>query len=185
MILLSIKNLSNETNEHELARLFSRCGIVSSIQLTLGAPHSRYPASGKLKMQGHDTAKVISALDGYLLRGKLMQVSALSGIDAPDPPLCDETPGSTPVTIDHTVNHRYQPFCVNSVEKINDPALGSTESWYRYVIKSGKSCITGMHRGTLVEVREFAEDCAEAFNQRNNAKGSRSNTWSSRNKKSP
>jgi hypothetical protein len=31
MILLSIENLSNETNEQEITRLFSRCGKVSSI----------------------------------------------------------------------------------------------------------------------------------------------------------
>ncbi len=183
MILLSIENLSNETNEHELARLFSRFGKVISIQMTLGAPHSRYPASGTLKMQGHDASNVVSALDGYLLRGMMMQVSAFSGTDAPNPAHSGETPGLTPATIDYSDNYQHQPFHVYSVEKADDPALGTTENWHRYVIKSGKSCITGMHRGTLVEVRDFAEDCAEAFNQRNSSKGKSPTKWSSRNKK--
>ena len=183
MILLSIENLSNETDEHELTRLFSRCGKVSSIQLTLGAPHSRYPASGTLKMQGRDAAKVVSALDGYLLRGMVMQVSELSGTRDPEPPLPAKTLELTQVTPAHPHSYHHQPFRVNSVEKVNDPAFGSAGSWYRYTIRSGKSCITGMHRGTLVEVREFAEDCAEAFNQRNSSKGRSPNTWSSRSKK--
>ena len=183
MILLSIQNLSNETNEQELARLFSSCGKVSSIQLILGASHSRYPASGLIKMQGHDAAKVISVFDGYLLRGMVMQVSELSGSDDAKPPIADTSRESTPVTTDHTEDYLHQPFRVISVEKAKDPALGTTGSWYRYIIKSGKSCITGLHRGTLVEVRAFAENCAEAFNLRNRSKGRKSITWSSRSKK--
>ena len=183
MILLSIQNLSNETNEQEIARLFSRCGKVSSIQLTLGAPHSRCPASGLIKMQCHDAAEVISVFDGYLLRGMVMQVSELSSNDDREPPISAGSLESAPVTTDHPDDYLYQPFRVVSVEKANDPALGMTGGWYQYIIKSGKSCITGLHRGTLVEVREFAEDCAEAFNLRNSSKGRRSITWSSRSKK--
>jgi RNA recognition motif-containing protein len=183
MILISIENLSNETNEHELARLFSRYGKVSSIHLTLGAPHSRYPASGTLKMQGHDATKVVSALDGYLLRGMIMQVSELSGSDHSAPPISAETLQFHPVATGYPEGYLHQPFHVNSVEIVNDPALGTAESWHRYEIKNGKSRITGMHRGSLAEVREFAEDCAEAFNQRNSSKGKSTTKWSSRNKK--
>jgi RNA recognition motif-containing protein len=183
MILLSIENLSNETNEQEIARLFACCGKVSSIRLTLGAPHSRYPASGLIKMQGHDATKVISTLDGYLLRGRVMQVSELSDTDDSEPPLSADSLESTPVTSDHSDDYRHQPYRVISVEKVKDPVLGTTASWCQYIIKSGKSCITGLHRGTLVEVREYAEHSAEAFNLRNSSKGRRSITWSSRSKK--
>jgi hypothetical protein len=183
MILLSIENLSNETNEQEITRLFSRCGKVSSIQLTLGAPHSRYPASGKIKMQGHDAAKVVSAFDGYLLRGMVMQVSELSDTDDTAPSNAVDLLVVAPVTIDHSDDYLHQPFRVISVEKTKDPVLGTTGSWYQYMIKSGQSCITGLHRGTLVEVREFAEDCAKSFNLRNSSKGRRSITWPSRSKK--
>ena len=183
MILLSIQNLSNETNEQEMARLFSCCGKVSSIQLTLGAPHSRSPAWGLIKMQGYDAAKVISVFDGYLLRGLVMQVSELSSDDDTEPPISTDLTVSTPITTDHPENYLHQPFRVVSVEKADDPALGAAGCWYQYIIKSGNSCITGLHRGTLVEVREFAENCADAFNLRNSSKGRRSMTWSSRSKK--
>jgi RNA recognition motif-containing protein len=183
MILLSIENLSNETNEQEIARLFSRCGKVSSVQLTLGAPHSRYTASGLIKMQGKDAAKVITAFDGYLLRGMVLRVSELSDTDDTEPAISADSSKSTPVTPDDRDDNPHQPFRVISVEKANDPALGPTGSWHRYVIQSGKSCITGLHRGTLLEVRNFAEDCATAFNLRNSSKGRRSITWSSRSKK--
>jgi hypothetical protein len=134
-------------------------------------------------MQGHDAEKVISAFDGYLLKGMVMQVSELSVNDDTAPPISADSRESTPVTTNHPDDDLNQPFRVVSVEKSNDPALGTTGGWYQYIIKSGKSCITGLHRGTLAEVKEFAEDCAEAFNMRNSSKGRRSITWSSRSRK--
>jgi hypothetical protein len=134
-------------------------------------------------MQGYDAAKVISTLDGYLLRGMVMQVSELPGTDDTESPVSADTLESTSVTADHPDDYLHQTFRVISVEKAEDPALGTAGGWCRYIIKSGQSCITGLHRGTLVEVREFAEECAEAFNLRNSSKGRKSITWSSRSKK--
>ncbi|MGA7981421.1 MAG: hypothetical protein WCA32_14525 [Chromatiaceae bacterium] len=38
--------------------------------------------------------------------------------------------------------------------------------WYRYVLSSGSAQITGLHRGTLEEVTDYARGCAEGFNFR-------------------
>ena len=57
-------------------------------------------------------------------------------------------------------------YQVASVEKTNGPAGAEGDDWYRYVLASGPSKITGFHRGSLEEVTEYATDCAAAFNMR-------------------
>ena len=90
---------------------------------------------------------------------------------------------STQLPTDASGNNLHQVYRVVSVHKTTGPAMGKPDYWYRYLIVGGKSRITGLHRGTLAEVTEYAEECAEAFNLRSMATNVRSSTWSSRNKK--
>jgi hypothetical protein len=62
---------------------------------------------------------------------------------------------------------------VASVERAElDGAQG--QEWYRYVLASGRSVITGFRRGGLDEVTEYAQSCADAFNLRSlTGKGSK------------
>lgn len=182
MILLAIENLSNEVDEQEIEKLFSRHGKVRSIKLQLCAPRSRSPSSGLIELQGNDATSVISALDGSLFGGMVLRVTEARGADQTDMPAADSIEPAKPSTTDSN-NYLHQPFRVVSVKQVTDPELGPAEDWFRYTLQSGKSCITGLHRGTLGEVTEFAEECAEAFNLRNQSKGRRSITWSSRTKK--
>jgi hypothetical protein len=62
------------------------------------------------------------------------------------------------------IRHLYE---VSSVERADIPGDGKGKDWYRYVLSSGRSMITGFHRGSLEEVMEYATGCAEAFNLRN------------------
>ncbi len=62
------------------------------------------------------------------------------------------------------IRHLYE---VSSVELADIPDDGKGMHWYRYVLSSGRSVITGFHRGSLEEVQEYAAGCAEAFNLRN------------------
>ena len=59
--------------------------------------------------------------------------------------------------------HRYE---VVSVEKAVMPTGTDGNDWYRYVLSSGRSRITGFHRGSLDEVKEYASNCVEEFNLR-------------------
>jgi hypothetical protein len=90
---------------------------------------------------------------------------------------------STQLPVDASSDKLHKGYRVVSVHKTTDPALGKPDCWYRYTIVGGKSRITGLHRGTLAEVTEYAEECAEAFNLRSMATNARAVTWSSRNKK--
>lgn len=58
-------------------------------------------------------------------------------------------------------------FEVTCVEKATMPTGTGGDDWYRYVLASGRSQITGYHRGTREEVSAYAETCAEEFNVRN------------------
>ena len=71
-------------------------------------------------------------------------------------------------------------YQVISVEK-SDPPVGIEDgSWYRYVIALEGEKIIGNRRGTLKQVREYAEESAENLSSRV-ARGTSS--WSSRKKK--
>ena len=57
-------------------------------------------------------------------------------------------------------------YVVVSVEPCQGPADDEGADWCRYVLSCGSSRITGLHRGTLDEVRAFAASAAEDFNAR-------------------
>jgi hypothetical protein len=70
---------------------------------------------------------------------------------------------------------------VASVEKVAMPEGGEGNDWHRYVLTSGRSRITGLHRGTLEEVTAYARGCAEEFNLRSaTGKGSAAGTYTRR-----
>lgn len=83
-----------------------------------------------------------------------------------------ETPlVSTPTD---TIRH----YHVESVDKANSPPEGSDGDWYCYVLKGGRAPITGLRRGTLIEVTEHAKRCARDLNDRSN--GKRLSSWAPR-----
>jgi hypothetical protein len=87
-----------------------------------------------------------------------------------------------PTVINTAVNQissiQYQ---VASVDKITSPPNGGDGDWYRYVLTGGRCPITGLRRGTLLEVTEHARRCAKDLNDRSN--GKRLSAWSPRRSK--
>ncbi len=71
-------------------------------------------------------------------------------------------------------------YQVVSVEKTDPPVGIEDGSWYRYVIALEGEKIVGNRRGTLQQVREYAEESALNLSSRV-ARGTSS--WSSRKKK--
>ena len=57
-------------------------------------------------------------------------------------------------------------FRVALVEKAAVPQGAEGEDWYRYVLESGYSAITGWRRGSLQEIMQHAILCAEELNAR-------------------
>lgn len=102
------------------------------------------------------------------------------GDAAANSPAAGTAPASS---IDSPAKQVNKVYHVVSVHKATDPQLGRPEDWCCYTIESGKSRIAGLHRGSVAEVTEYAEECARAFSSRSMAKSANSLTWSSRNKK--
>jgi hypothetical protein len=90
---------------------------------------------------------------------------------------------STQLPADASSDNLHKGYRVVSVQKTSDRALGKPDDWYCYTIIGGKSRIKGLRRGTLAEVTEYADECAEAISTRSMAATARALTWSSRNKK--
>ncbi|MHB8535025.1 MAG: hypothetical protein ACYDBW_06210 [Sulfuricaulis sp.] len=61
---------------------------------------------------------------------------------------------------------RLRPFKVASVEKTTAPDGGEGQDWYRYVLDSGRSTISGHRRGSRKDVHAYATQCAEQLNAR-------------------
>ncbi len=60
----------------------------------------------------------------------------------------------------------YQVTCINKIQ----PPAGADGNWYSYVLDGGRSPISGMRRGTMKEVTEYAKRCAAELNERNNGR---------------
>lgn len=59
-----------------------------------------------------------------------------------------------------------RPFKVARVEKTAAPNGGQGQDWYRYVLESGRSTITGKRRGSRKDVLAYATRCTEQLNAR-------------------
>lgn len=59
-----------------------------------------------------------------------------------------------------------RPFKVASVEKTTAPEGGQGQDWYRYILASGRSTVTGQRRGSRKDVLAYAAQCAEQLNAR-------------------
>jgi len=59
-----------------------------------------------------------------------------------------------------------RPFKVARVEKTDAPDGGHGQDWYRYVLESGRSTITGHRCGSRKDVLAYATQCAEQLNTR-------------------
>lgn len=57
-------------------------------------------------------------------------------------------------------------YAVASVEKASAPDGAHGQDWHRYVLKSGRSTITGQRRGSRQDVHIYATQCAEQLNAR-------------------
>ncbi|MDH3514181.1 MAG: hypothetical protein OEM83_04845 [Gammaproteobacteria bacterium] len=73
-----------------------------------------------------------------------------------------------------------RPFKVARVEKTDAPDGGQGQDWYRYVLESGRSTITGQRSGTRKDVLAYATQCAEQLNTRGQTGQS---IWSPRGRK--
>jgi RNA recognition motif-containing protein len=167
MKTIFVGNLPNDTSQVEVRELFSPFGDPQSIKLNLGGGAREHHGTALVELDDAAGEKVIAGLDGQLFKGAILSLSEASDLQVaavtasgtaapPSPPAGEEPPSSLQ-------RHHYE---VASVERTSPPSGAEGEEWHRYVLSSGRSSITGLHRGSSAEVWEYAESCAAAFNQR-------------------
>lgn len=78
----------------------------------------------------------------------------------------DDTPPATTTATAHPRPTTPHVFKVASIEKTGAPDGGKGHSWYRYVLKSRGSTVTGQRRGSRKDVHAYAIQCAEQLNAR-------------------
>lgn len=165
MTTIYVGNLADDTNTARTRALFEPFGEVQSVRLSRSESGRRFGAHGLIEMDEDSARAAIAELDGRVLDGTVLSVrEALS-------PAEDETPAiptAGPAAPDDVPpsNLLRRTYEVASVERVPAPGGGDADDWYRYVLTSGPAQITGLHRGTLDEVKEYASQCADAFNLR-------------------
>jgi RNA recognition motif-containing protein len=155
-----VGNLAEDAREEDIRSLFGEYGAVSVVRLIPGAPNRRGESCCYLKMRERPAKAAISALNGKAFRGSILRVSEAQvqpgGFGEPKR-AAEDGQTRAPMRL------RYQ---VASVEKAKMPDGTEGDDWYRYVLSSGTSQITGFHRGSRAEVKEYADHCVEEFNLR-------------------
>ena len=176
MTTIFVGNLPNDTKESQAAKLFASFGTVESVDLTLTDSTRRFQGYGFVEMDEGAARAAIAELDGSIYQGAILCVNEatpaqLARRDGAAPG-ADRRSDLDDVPPSNLLRRYYQ---VASVEKVPSPVAGAGDDWYRYELRSGASSITGMHRGTLEEVTDYATECAAAFNLRSmKGKGPRS-----------
>lgn len=167
---LFVGNLADSTNETDIRSLFAQYGIVSEIRLIPGASNRRHDGHCYLRIKSHRAKAAISGLDGKAFMGSILRVENTlpqqTEISAqpvasqkPVPSVADAPPYTA-------LRCLYEVATVEKVENTTMAHGAAGTDWYRYVLSSGNSRITGFHRGSLSEVTDYANNCAEEFNLR-------------------
>jgi hypothetical protein len=163
MTKIYVGNLPDHADTTQVRDLFEPYGPVVSIRMTPGGSGHRFDGFGLIEMDESAAAKAIEALDGRVFGGAILSVREApksrdqkEASDAKPSGAEDEPPSAL-------MRRAYE---VTEVEKVKIPGQAEGEDWYRYVLASGASQITGFHRGTRAEVTEYASDCALAINER-------------------
>lgn len=164
---LFVGNLPDETREADVLSLFAQYGAVSAVRLVLGSATRRHDGSCYLTMNSRRANAAIDGLNGKAFMGSILlvreappdQAEACTRVDVPGTPV---PPGEDVPTI----NPLRSLYRLAKVEKAPAPNDAGGSDWYRYVLSSGRSRITGFHRGSLAEVTEYATECVENLNLR-------------------
>lgn len=161
---LRIANLPDDFGREDVRKLVAAYGSAERIRLT--PPRRGIRAVGFFDIASESAAEAVAGLDGQecqgeLLRASLVAATATPAVGWPRAEAHPDAAGEAPVP-SILVRNCYE---VASVERAElDGAQG--QEWYRYVLASGRSLITGFRRGSLDEVTEYARNCADAFNLR-------------------
>jgi len=159
--IILVENLAQDTKEEDIRSLFGQYGSVLSLWMIPSAPNRRGDDCCCLKMRHRQAKAAISALNGRTFGGSILRVGTAHV--QPNVSVKPRRAAEDEQTRDPT-----RPiYELASVEKATMPAGTEGDDWYRYVLSSGRSRITGFHRGTREEAITYASHAVEELNLRN------------------
>jgi len=158
--IILVENLAQDMKEEDIRSLFGQYGSVLSLWVIPGAPNRRDDDCCYLKMRHRQAKAAISALNGKTFGGSILRVGA-----AHVQPDASGKPRRTAEN-EQIIGPTRPIYEVASVEKATMPAGTEGDDWYHYVLSSGRSRITGFHRGSRAEVMAYASHVVEELNLR-------------------
>ncbi len=183
MATVCVANLPSATSEADLRELFSAYGPIQQVRLFPAQPYRSLQGLGYFDLRTEDVERAVAGVDGQLFKGAIIRVSHESQGPLPAEMAKDHPAAAVRPVHDEPpsvgTSNQYE---VATVEKANSPEGGQSGDWFRYVLSSGRSQITGLHCGTLDEVMEYATSCAELVNSRS-ASGKSARTYAPSKKK--
>ncbi|MCP5304190.1 MAG: RNA-binding protein [Chromatiaceae bacterium] len=182
-MLLCIENVPQDATEQEIQQLFSSYGNVRSVRLQPSSSESKQAASGVVEMDGVQAKGVVAALDRRLFKDAILRVQEVPVETPAQSTQVKPRQRSTAPNPAGPNNRNQNTLHVISVEEIDAAGGGQADNWCRYTITSRAASITGLRQGSVADVTRYAEEAAEAFNQRNMLGAGRPPIWSSRQKK--
>ncbi len=75
MKTMFVRNLAPETREEEVRELFSECGTVRGIKLSMDVFSGKCRGFATIDMEGHEARAAIARLNGRMLNGKAIAVA--------------------------------------------------------------------------------------------------------------
>jgi RNA recognition motif-containing protein len=179
-----IDNLPNQTTEHDIRQLFSSYGKVLSVRLLAGPLHSKQLGTGLIELENINIQDTGFFPDRCLFKGTVLRITQLRGSTEQIAPERPAAPGDSNESGPRRRDNRSENVLhVTTVEEMFDAPTGKSSGWCRYSIKSLAGSITGLRHGSVADVTLYAEEAAEAFNQRNMLGNRRPPIWTSRHKK--
>lgn len=160
-----IENLPRHTTEHDMRQLFSGYGKILSVTLLPGPLHSKQFDTGLIELESNKMPGTGVFPHRCSFRGTVLRITQDREAKEKRAPQNTVTPGDPDPR--RPGNRTQNVFRVASVEELFDPVNGKPNGWCRYLIKSLAGSVVGQRPGSLAEVTQYAEEAAEAFNQRN------------------
>ena len=171
MLTIFVGNLAPEARAAEVRELFVPYGIVHSLRLNADIATGECSGCGVVEMEGDAARAAMGALNGSIFLNRALQLDPepprdptyLAVADTAPTTEPDTRPKANPAALDLTAA---PVFVVDSVEETEAPRGAKGDNWYRYVLKSDRSDITGLRSGSREQVHSYATETAERLNTR-------------------
>lgn len=169
MLTIFVGDLPPEARAADVRELFVPYGTVHSLRLNADIATGECGGFVVIEMEDDAARAAMAALNGTIFMNRTIKLGPQPPRDRTYLAAADAAPvpGARPATDTAAPDLATAPvFVVDSVEETEVPGGAKGDNWYRYVLKSDRSTITGLRSGSREQVRTYASQAAERLNIR-------------------